>query len=77
VPHGVDIKKIRAAIKSHSGVDKISKLYVWGIDSEDYVICCSLSSGGSESYEIIESTRRELKQILSNMGFKLVIIEIT
>lgn len=75
VPHDVDLKQIRSTINSHSGVEKIHKLYVWGIASNDYALCCSLAPSNN-SYNTIENTRQELKESLRDLGFNLVIIEI-
>ena len=74
VPHDVNIKDVRSAILSHPGVEKLSKLYIWAIDSNDYAACCIISP--SKDYQKIELTRMELEVTIKNFGFNLVIIEI-
>jgi len=75
VPRDVNIKNVRSAIQSHPGVEKLSKLYVWAIDSNDYAACCIISPSNN-SYQQTEVTREELEVILKGLGFNLVIIEI-
>jgi len=75
VPHDVDINDVRSAIKSHPGVEKLSKLYIWAIDTNDYAACCIISPS-SPHHQKIEITRMELESTLKNFGFNLVIIEI-
>lgn len=75
VPHDVDINDVRSAIKSHPGVEKLSKLYIWAIDTNDYAACCIISPSDPD-YQKIEETRKELESTLKNFGFNLVIIEI-
>lgn len=74
VPQDVDIKNIRSAIQSHPGVNKLSKLYVWAIGSNDYAACCIISPSNPD-YQEIEITRKELEIDLKKLGFNLVIIE--
>jgi cobalt-zinc-cadmium efflux system protein len=75
VPRNVNIKDIRSAIRSHPGVKKLSRLYVWAIDSNDYAACCIIRPS-NKSHERTEVTRKELEAILKELGFNLVIIEI-
>ena len=75
VPRDVDIKEVRSAIRSHPGVAKLSKLYVWAIDSDDYAACCIISPSNN-GHRQTEATRKELEVILKDLGFNLVIIEI-
>jgi cobalt-zinc-cadmium efflux system protein len=75
VPRNVNIKDIRSAIRSHPGVKRLSRLYVWAIDSNDYAACCIITPI-NKSHERTEATRKELEAILKELGFNLVIIEI-
>lgn len=76
VPHGLDLPEIRSVILGHAGVSAVSDLYVWAISSDEHVLSCTIIPEDTD-YKQLKAISQTLKHKLEELGFQIVIIQVT